>query len=115
MEWSVRTPQAKELLSAATEVALAVEKVPVGGVDSPDALSPQQASVPSVLTAQAWAQPALTDVKVPVGTTQPAKPGKLPQQAMVPSILTPQEYWQPALICLKTVRHLPLSHPPEQV
>ena len=64
--------------------------MPLGGVAWPEALLPQQARVPSVLTPQVKMPLALTEVKVPLGGF--AWPWKLsPQQARVPSALTPQE------------------------
>ena len=71
-------------------------KVPAGGAACPSPLMPQQASVPSVLTAQVWKAPALTVVYVPAGGE--ACPKALwPQQASVPSVLTAQVCRAPAV------------------
>jgi hypothetical protein len=59
-------------------------------------LSPQQATVPSVLSPQLWEPPALTWVNGPAGGV--AWPERLsPQQATVPSVLSPQVCENPAL------------------
>jgi hypothetical protein len=47
--------------------ALTEAKVPTGGVALPWLLSPQQATVPSVLTPHAWMPPALMETNVPSG------------------------------------------------
>jgi hypothetical protein len=66
-------------------------KVPLGGVRMSPGLAAQQATVPSVLTAQAdavaLAYPllTLTEAKVPAGGVG----GLLPQQTMASSVLTP--------------------------
>src|SRR3954470_1471609 len=57
-----------------------LSNVPVGGVAWPSPLAPQQSTPPLVLTAQLWAPPAVTAVKVPVGAVV-----IVPQQASVPS------------------------------
>ena len=60
--------------------------VPAGGGSEP----PQQATVPSVLTAQAEASsPTLTEAKTPAEGGGWAERGT-PQQARVPSVFTPQ-------------------------
>src|SRR5437588_13056799 len=68
----------------------------MGGVACPAVLSPQQATVPSLFTAQVWLAPALTAVKVPAGGVACPELFK-PQQATVPSVLTPQVKLLPAL------------------
>jgi len=69
--------------------ALTSVNVPAGGVDWPKLLSPQQATVPSVLIPQVYTPPALTSVNVPEGGVDWREP-LAPQQAKVPSVFTPQ-------------------------
>src|SRR5437763_1784827 len=83
----------------------------VGGLATGAAAgSPQHATVPETLTAQAnWCEPmppagdSRTSLKVPDGGAPRAgAPGyPLPQQASVPSLRIPQPYPSPALICQK--------------
>jgi hypothetical protein len=69
-------------------------KVPAGGAAWPRELSPQQAGVPSVLTAQVWKPPEETSLNVPAGGV--AWPDALsPQQASVPSVLIAQAKLEP--------------------
>lgn len=75
---------------ASTEVGIARPHC-IGGVASPEELLPQQATVLSVLIAQANSVPALIEVNMPDGGV--ARPYVLsPQQAMVPSVRIAQAY-----------------------
>jgi hypothetical protein len=88
---SVLTPQTK-----GPELALTDAKVPAGGVIQPFKLSPQQTTVPSVLTAQAKWLPALTETKVPAGGVIWPE-DLLPQHATPPLFFNPQANMLPVL------------------
>src|SRR5437773_193976 len=76
--------------------ALTWVNAPAGGVAWPAELSPQQATVLSVLTPQVWPPPALTWVNVPAGGVALLEV-LYPQQATVPSVLSAQVWVRPAL------------------
>jgi|ERR1017187_645111 hypothetical protein len=76
-------------------------KVAAGGVDSPWMLTPQQTTVPSVLSAHVKNSPALTDVKVPWGGVDSPN-WFVPQQTTVPSVLRPHVCHMPALTDVKS-------------
>src|SRR5690606_2016624 len=69
--------------------------------DCPASLRPQHTGIPSLRTAQVFADPASTSLNVPAGGV--AWPSAFaPQQATVASSLTAQVWALPALSCLNT-------------
>ena len=84
--------------------------MPAGGAC---AWSPQQTSVPSVLTAHATPDPALTEVKVPPGTVdRPSESSSL--HTTVPSVLTPHTPGLPTLTEVKLPAGGFAGPPPQQ-
>src|SRR6266550_4348647 len=83
--------------------ALTCVKAPAGGVARSKPLSPQQATLPSLLsTPQACESPALTWVKVFAGGVAWPPPVPLPPEpAIVPSVLSPHVGDPPALTWVK--------------
>ena len=70
-----------------------------GGVDWKKELSPQQATLPLMVTPQVWYPPALTLWKVPVGgEVWPSV--SHPQHVTLPLVVTPQLWYSPALTCV---------------
>jgi hypothetical protein len=69
--------------------ALRALKLPPKTEACPEALAPQQTTLPLVLTPQLWLAPALIAMNVPVGDVVWPEAFE-PQQARVPFVLTPQ-------------------------